>query len=178
MATLKPYAGLSPARLTALMNKDNHDTLRLGVDFTFGIPAAYSDVAGRNTKLVITPMPGKPYDGPQELHYWRLGLDAMGRLPVGEVAKVQLESLPFSIHDALPAINAALGLNLTTDEVEDDIFLEMQATYPLTITDSLAWLPGSVFNFQVHFANEQIPLDQAIANNELNGFDYARPARP
>jgi len=121
MATQRPYAGSSAERLTALINKDNNSEIREGVDFYFGVPEAYTDTEGRNTQIVLTPIPGRPFNPVQKtVFYKRLELAALSRLPEGMVKTVRIEAVPFSIHEILGALNAALGVDLQPDEVADD----------------------------------------------------------
>lgn len=179
MPTVKPYSGLSTTRLTNLINKDNGTKLRLGRDFTFGPIASYNDANGRNTRVTLTPTIGSPYLAPQEVHYWRLGLDALTRLPAGSLGRVQIQELPFSIHDLLPQINTALGLDLTADEVENTVHSVQQAKYRITIKPnaSYAWLP-SYFDFDADIVNIDPDLGSVILNTLLPGFDYERPPLP
>ena len=173
MPSFAPYQGLSNTRLTNLMNTDNNLDRKEGIDFTFGVPEAITpDAEGRNTKVTITPVEGTSYPRAQDLTYARLGLDALTRLPNGmEPGIVDIAALPFTIHFALPQINAALGLNLTTDEVVDELHEELAPTYELKIAPgSLAWLEGSTFQFRARINGQPIPLDQVITITDLDGL--------
>lgn len=177
MATLKPYGGLSNDRLTAIVNADNPGTaVQEGVDFTYGEPRTYADSLGRNTAVTLTPVAGTHYTESQDIHYWRLPISVLGLLPAGFVQPVVIESLPFSIHASLAAINEALGVDLTPDEVEDVTYSEEQATYTLTAigANSLAWI-DSTFEFQIQLPGADIPLSSVIVNRALSGLVYVQP---
>lgn len=177
MATLRPYGGLSNDRLTAIINADNPGTaVQEGVDFTYGEPRAYADAQGRNTVVTLTPVSGTHYAQPEDVHYWRLPISVLSLLPVGFVQPVTIESLPFSIHASLDAINEALGVDLTPDEVVDVTYSEEQQTYTLTAigSNSLAWY-DSTFEFQIRLPGQDIPLSSVIVNRALSGLVYIQP---
>lgn len=179
MPTLTPYIGTSVDRLTKMINQDNGKQLQVGVDFTYGTPVTVtSGKDGRNTKVTLTPIPGTKYekDGPKDVFYWRLGIDALGRLPAGSLDEVQVPNVPFKIHAILPLINQALGLNLLPEEVENTEYTVQADSYTLTIVEgSLAWKPSS-YTFAAHNTGEDIPLASVVVNTNLNGFEYVQPA--
>ena len=148
-----PYLGLSAQRLTDCLNSDNKTSFQLGVDFTFSAPSLYTDSSGRNTKVTMQPVDSTKYAS-TDIHYWRLPLTILNDLPQGNVNPVPIPQLPFSILGILDAINSALGLNLTPDEVQDQTFTTKLASYPLHINNgvSLAWI-DSDFQFQAQFAS-------------------------
>lgn len=145
---VQPYLGLSPQRLTDLVNQDNNSNYQLGVDFTFSPPLAYSDAAGRNTKLWMYPKDPTKYS-PTLVHYWRLPLTVLNNLPTGSLLPVTVPNVPFTTLQVLDAINAALGLNLTPDEVVNQTYTTVQDSYPLQINEavSFAWI-NSDFQFK------------------------------
>jgi hypothetical protein len=174
MALTQPYGGLSNDRLTALINANNPTTPVVeGVDFSYGPPRDYSDGAGRNTEVTLTPVAGTHYTNQENVHYTRLPIDVLSLLPVGFVRPVVIDSFPFSIHSSLDAINAALGVNLIPDEVEDTTYSEEQASYVLHVlgSTSLAWL-DSTYEFQVQLPNQDIPLSEVIVQPHLTGLIY------
>lgn len=178
MATPKPYGGLSSDRLTALINVYNPGLHRVEhVDFTYGQPQEYSDTRGRNTQVTLTPVAGTDYVGPEDIHYWRLPLTVLSLLPAGVVKPVVIDAFPFSIHASLDAINEALGLNLTPDEVEDTVYREEQSTYTLRVigANSLAWL-DSTYEFLVQLPGALIPLNSVIVRPTLSGLVYVQPS--
>jgi hypothetical protein len=176
MDIVTPYAGASEDRLTALINQDNMSQLQLGVDFTFGLPSSYSDAQGRNTQVVITPVPGANYAGPETLHYVRLPLTVLEALPEGFIQTVQIPALPFRLSDLLDSINTALGLNLAADEIVDQQFVYPQTSYPLPINQSLslAWI-DSDYEFPANVENPVIQLDSVITQRVLSEMVYTGP---
>lgn len=169
MTTPQPYLGLSTDRLTALINAKNNLSLQLGVDFLFGPPQAYSDSSGRNTKVVLTPI-NDQYEA-VELHYWRLPLTSLNLLPAGYIQPVPIPQVPFKLSDILPAINAALGINLTVAEIIDQTYTTQQSTYALPINEavSLAWL-NSNYQFPATISTPNITMDQLLPTASLPGF--------
>lgn len=147
---LEPYNGLSKDRLVALINEHNNSSLVEGVDFTFGkIVTIYTPEY--NTRVRIKPTDTGQYVE-QDVFYNRLDISALTRLPPGTIKHVQITQLPFTIHGILPAINEALGLNLTTAEVFDSIHTVEQETYTLQVrSNQLAWMPSS-YEFTADFS--------------------------
>lgn len=175
MPALTPYIGLSRDRLTALINRDNSKTLTEGVDFTYGSVSAIVGRNGRNAKVTLTPVPGSGYPSAQDVTFWRLGIDALGRLPAGSTDSVPVPRLPFSIHGILPVINTALGLNLTPAEVEDTVYTEEAPSYAMKIVDgSLAWYP-STYSFPATNTGDDTPLSSVITSTLLSGLVYVQP---
>lgn len=176
MPSLTPYIGLSNVRLTAMLNKDNNKTLREGIHFTYGDVVAIIGRGGRNATVKLTPVPGSGYSSAQDIQYWRLGIDAIGRLPAGSTDPVPVPKLPFSIHRILPVINTALGLNLTPTEVEDSLYTEQASSYALKIVEgSLTWFP-STYSFPAINTGVDTPLSSIILTTTLSGLVYAKPA--
>lgn len=177
MADTKPYAGVSPQRLTDLINSDNGSSLQLGVDFTFGPPSEYSDKMGRNSKVTMIPVPGSKWTRNEVIHYTRMALTVLNDLPDGWVKAVEIPSVPFTLSGMLDAINEALGLNLTVDEIVDTTYELPSSAYRLPINNavSLAWI-DSDFTFKAVYTGGDIPLDIAIKNSVLNGLTYLQPS--
>jgi hypothetical protein len=177
MPTITPYAGLSNNRLTAMINQDNGGNLQEGVDFTYGVPSTIEGNGGRNTTITLTPVPGSQYTAPQNVNYWRLGIDILGNLPEGSLDVVPVPTAPnFSIHSILGYINASLGLMLTPDEVENTVYTESQDTYTLTILPgSLAWAESS-YDFAAAPGDGAVPLASVVIETALEGLDYVEPA--
>lgn len=174
MANLTPYRGLSTQRLTAMINQDNRSALRHGVDFTFGQPELFADNNGRNTRVKLISLKPDRYRD-EWVYYRRLPLTALDRLPSGMVHPVAIASLPFSIHQILPQLNAALGLDLVPSEVQDANFSTPQSDYPLRIVDanSVAWY-DSDFHFKAVFPEPPLDmwLSERLPNTQLSGLLY------
>lgn len=170
MTTTQPYAGASSQRLIDLINAQNQSHYQLGVDFTLGSPTPYSDAAGRNTKVILTPLNG--LYSPIELHYYRLPLTVLNQLPAGDVLPVQIPGVPFTLRGILAQINTALGLNLDPSEVVDQTYSTQQPSYSLPIDESvsLAWL-NSAFSFAAQFPAPAVA--SLFPTTSLPGFDSA-----
>lgn len=183
MPTLTPYAGLSISRLVTMINTDNDRELVFGVDFNLSAPQAVENgPQGRNAKVTFIPLQpliDEGFTDEVDLFYWRLGIDAIGRLPSGSVDLVPMPELPSTTLDNLDAINAALGLNLLPSEVENLTYSVSDLHYPLTIkpNSSYAWAQ-STYNFMVDNPDHDIPLSSVITTTDLDGFDYVRPPSP
>lgn len=141
----QPYLGTSNARLVALINAHTGQSYVEGVDFTFG---KITTVNGPTYNTRIRLKPVNPAYSEQDLYYTRLSIQAIARRPSATLGNVEIASLPFSIHNELADINAALGLNLTTAEVFNTTYATEQATYTLQVRSgaSVAWVPSS-YNF-------------------------------
>jgi hypothetical protein len=174
MSLTGPYSGPSNTRLTALINQDNNTNRIEGVDFTYGAPSSFSGPGGVNTKVTLTPLAGTQYYGPQDAFYHRLPISVLADLPGTLRRSIVVTALPFTLHSILSEINAALRLNLTTQEVINQTFSDERDNYPLTIdeTRSLAWA-GGVFQIPTILNINGIPLHQAVGNSKLNGYEEA-----
>lgn len=172
MAREQPYSGTSQARLVRLINTENSKNLVHGVDFVFGSMTEYTDPAGRNTQIQLLAKPGTRYED-SEVFYYRIPVSVLDDLPEEELTEVLIPSLPFSTHQLIGPINAALGLNLTLDEVVDEVFTEKASKYALTIngSKSLAWLDSSI-EFKARHVDDPAPLSEAITNDNLDGLVY------
>jgi hypothetical protein len=76
-----------------------------------------------------------------------LSVEALNRLPEGELVPFDPITFPTTMHAILPAVNAGLGLDLIPEEVED-VELPSIPVNGLTLTitgSSLAWLAGEYF---------------------------------
>lgn len=161
MNEIKPYAGKSNDRLTTLINADNrliaeeageeYVDLVEGVDFTYGIMAAAVGPGGRNTKIEIIPTDLDNFTTSTP-GYTRLSIDTLSQLPEDYTDPLEILTYPFSIHDILDEINAALGLDLTPEEVVNTVINTPAMRHPLTINaTSVAWI-ASTYNFRTTFS--------------------------
>lgn len=149
MANIHPYAGKSVQRLTQMLNEDGGTSYVHGTDLTFGASSAYTDSQGRNTRTVVHPADHVTFPKDEYVRYIRLDLAVLGLIPGNVYPVVQVDALPLTIHSILDKINEALGLDLEPSEVVNEEHRSIQSEYPLKIADSIAWLPGTVFNFKV-----------------------------
>lgn len=170
MATPRPYGGTSVARLTASVNRANNKNLKYGIDFTFGVPQAFVGEA-RNAKIDVIPLKNLDKVKTATVYYTRLPIDVLNSLPSSLTTSVDIYSLPFSIHEILPRINVALGLDLVPGEVENTVYEDEADSYTLTIKEGcLAWTPSSVDFNAVH--SDGVPLSSIITVTTLNGLYY------
>lgn len=163
---IKPYGGSSRARLAKLLNSANSTNYQLDVDFTFGPPV--KEIT-ESTDTSVTVVGLRKGSISQKVQYRRLSINALAALPAGEVDPVPATRWPFSIHANLATINQALGVNLTTDEVVDDVYQDENQQYLiLRITDkSYAW-NVSEFSFKI---TRTIPLNMVWRNQILEGLN-------
>ena len=146
MSMLAPYAGTSLERLIALMNSVNKTNYQIGIHFNFGKMYDVFPSDRYNTRIKIIPVDTATYSE-QYFFYRRLPISVLEKLPPGFITPVELNIFPFTIHQLLPNINLALGLDLTPDEVYDDAFTDLRSTYPLRIKPnaSMAWTTSTYF---------------------------------
>lgn len=147
------YRGTSLDRLIALVTTSNPalGEWEYGRDFTFGDPYPVTTTNFRNSSIRFKPTDEKYRE--QDLRYRRLGLEVL-RTWDDDFSVVLVDSLPTSTHAILDRINAALGLSLTVNEVEDIQYTTISDRYPLRIKAnnvSLAWV-YSTYNFKAQLA--------------------------
>lgn len=154
-----------------MVNRANKKNLVYGVDFIFGIPIADSGVDGRNTKVDVIPLRNLKTYKAADVFYQRLPLNVLNLLPEGFTKPVLIHAVPFRIHQILPRINEALGLDLMPEEVEDALCESVDELYTLTVKEgSLAWLASSVEFVAQHVTD--IPLESILTVTILNGLQY------
>lgn len=112
--------------ITDLINAAN-GTNFAPTDWVFGTPTANPVGSERNTDLKIAKV-ATP-DKKTTIHYNRLDLGVLGNQDSGMPAFTAAQGHT-TIGDLLPALNTALGIQLTTDDVYDD---------PLDLVDDGAW---------------------------------------
>lgn len=149
MAQVTPYIATSEQRVTEALNQSSSKNLIHGVDFTFGSIVAEPGAGGRNTRIEVIPTGNFS----RSWHsYTRLDLNVLAELTgTATPSGVFVPHFPFTAHSALAQINQALGLTLSPAEVVNTSYTEIQSIYRLTIAQSVAWLPGSHFDFQALF---------------------------
>jgi len=138
------------------MNTVNQSAYELNTDFDIIKITAGAPLAGTNTTLQYESKVEGRVSG--VVYYNRLPISVLQSRT--DLDQVDVSSFPTSIHELLPKINLALGLDLTTDEVNDAIITDARMTYRLTISqNSPAWLPGSYYDFQTTLQN--VILDES-----------------
>jgi hypothetical protein len=147
MSRIKPYQGTSHARLSQLIRSAQNPPLPSGVSFEFGVPEVGGRPVPGATKITLQAKVRARVDPQTTVHYKRLGLDVLNKLPDGELVPFDPIIFPTTMHAILPQVNAGLGLDLSADEV-DDMLLPAIPVNGLTIkinSKSLAWLAGEYF---------------------------------
>lgn len=173
MARIKPYAGTSKDRLSALISKSQTPVLPSAVSYVFSNMREGTSSVDGATDITVVASIGSRVDAPEDVSYQRLDIDVLSLLPSEEIELVPALEVPFSIHDILGEINTALGINLLPEEVVNEEFTEQSEIFPLTITsESLAWVP-SVYMFRM--ASLDIDLQVAIPDPVLEGLEYLQP---
>ncbi len=149
---VKPYSGLSVDRLTNLLNTESNTNYVYNSDFVFGNPTPATGPGGQNTIVSVIPTGQR---APSHHLYKRLNINILGDLRgTASVLAVDVGDGNFNIHDILPQINDKLGVDLTTAEVQNTQYSQLDTHYRLTITNSLAWLPGSFYDFRSTYQPE------------------------
>lgn len=176
MPRIMPYAGSSHTRLSELIRRAQNPALPESTSFSFSNLRVGSGNFDGDTVVTAVATLGSRVDDPIDVTYRRLGINALSMLPPDVLSVVPARPPPFSIHEILPDINEALGLNLTPDEVLDQLFKESKETYPLTIKQaaSYAWY-ASVYNFKMAPLVTDIDLAVVFANPVLDGLEYVQP---
>lgn len=143
---------------------------RLQPTAEFTVPQPYSapeeDTSGRDTTITVY----IPYQacgrqrGSKRLVYRRFDL---GLLTPKPDAKITVNAFPFTLYGILDKINAAYGIQLTQDDVEDATFTTLQEVYPMTAkATSLAW--SKTMNVAI-----TTDLPALISVTQLDGFTAA-----
>ena len=147
MPESKPYQGLSTERLTKAMNDTSNKSFVHGVDFNFGTVTPFSGVGNRNSLVQVIPTNGGQ---PSYHQYERLSLSILSKLDgTAKPDPVTVPNGSFYARDVLTQINTALGLNLTASEIVNTLYPNDATTFRLTIDKSVAWIPGSYYDFTV-----------------------------
>lgn len=165
---LTPYAGTSANRLTEIINLSNQPgQLIEGVDFEYSNLRPVIDDPECNTAIDLEAL--KPGWANVTATYTRLDLGVLGELPAEMLRPVVVPRFPIYTHDMLDRINAALGLNLTAEEVSNDRLSSYQERVPLRIKDetsSLAWLQSEY----LFLAKESNDISGVIQVTTLDGL--------
>lgn len=147
MSRIKPYKGTSQERLSELIRVSQPSRLPSYVNFNFGPPRPGPEPDEKSTTVLAEAYTSNRHDAPVAVNYRRLSVDALTRLPPGELVPFDPITFPTTVHAILPQINAALGLDLVTSEVRDEP-LDVMPLNGITVKindTSLAWLAGEYF---------------------------------
>lgn len=176
MSRLTPYAGSSLARLCELLVTANNVNFEYGTDYVFrDMQAIPTGPLGENTQIVFVPLVWDSQFAEQEIKYIRLDLDVLTRLPPGSIQPVKLSYFPFQMGDVINEINEALGLNLTADEVHNDVVTGTDLHYVLRINEdnSLAWLGSIELEIDVNGKTHlRVPINHPVLGQIENPQSY------
>lgn len=156
--------------LIDLINESNATSLTVA-DVTFSAPVVEAS-GTRNTGITITAVANSGYTGFRDLTYDRVDLAAVP----GSRSNVFHLGSAATAWDLLPAINAAYGINLTSDDVENDPMpafsgTDPQEAEPFTLRAKAGSLVyrGSVL---LSIDGNDVDLATLITTTELNGLNY------
>lgn len=185
MTRIKPYLGTSNERLGNLIRRAQQPVMSSQVSFTYGTPLHVEGGEEGRTEVEVVAKYNRRTDAPTMVTYNRLSIDALNRLPAGELVPFDPMSFPTTTHGILPQINEAMGLSLVPDEVVDaPIPVIPPNGINLTITNqSLAWIPD---DYLIYYAphsiqpagrgvNGAIPTDE---NNRIRVLEVPIPPAP
>lgn len=144
------------SQLTSIANHDSNVSWQEMIDFDFGdIDTVSVAPAGRNTRIYVYAHKQGYVD--QWLYYTRVSPSTINDQFIdGNVPAVTVPNQPFTVYSILDQINATLGLQLTSDDVENTAFEPGLLAYPITFkTTSLAWLAGT-YNLKVTYDQSTI----------------------
>lgn len=157
-----------------LINERNPG-LALATDLvTFGLPTLNA-TDSRNTKVTVTAVDGSGYKNFKDLLYNRVDMSVIPgarsiEFPKGDAVRIS---------NLIPEINAAFGLNLTTnDYVDADLPLftgepNEKLDFQLAANaDSLIYIGSMILKIIA----EDLDLAVVIANPILDGLVYVQPA--
>lgn len=146
MARLMPYAGTSHDRLTELIKTSQPKPLPQGVRFVFRNVVEIPSQAEGDTRVSVTPYLQDIPKVEQQVLYYRLPIDVLHELPEGSVLPIENIVWPTTLHEILPILNEALGLDLLPTEVENYAINEKPVRITLRILPgNLAWIPGPYY---------------------------------
>lgn len=146
MARLMPYAGTSHDRLTELIKNSQPSALPPDVRFVFRNVVALPSQEVGDTRVSVTPYLHDVPKMEQQVLYYRLPIDVLYDLPEGSILPIGGVVWPTTLHELLPQINIALGLDLLPNEVENYAINEKPLRITLNILPGcLAWMPGPYY---------------------------------
>lgn len=162
------YVQTSSKILLDLINNDNSTSLAQSA-ITFGAPTvvAEDNASGLITEIVATAASGSGYFGSQTFTYNRVDL---GFMLVNE-PDLLIETEVTSVYDLLPALNAAFGIQLSTDDIVDAVIpaTEPDVNTPVTITakaTSLVWAKSVTINV----TKPLVALSSVLTQTTLDGL--------
>lgn len=178
MAFTNDFTKLPRQILVDQINNDNtvNNAALTPAMLTFGVPAAATGASpARNTDLTLTAVAGSGYTGSVTVHYNRVDISTVP----GTRSTTFPKGTAANISDLVPSINAAYGINLQAEDYVDGALPTFTGTPNEThdfnlvaAANSLIWI--NQVTLTVH--GNDIPLDQVVTNQTLNGLTYTQPA--
>lgn len=143
---------------------------------TVGVPSVFAGDAGRNTQVVVTAVANAGFSGTKTVDYTRLGV-LTGTTTAAAVAAAGVVVDPAATEAEIKTQLVAL-FGLVADQVQvSDLVLPVDEATPGSIT--LAAIDGSLLyvgndSVVLTVADTDVPLETAIANDQLTGFTPAQ----
>lgn len=152
------------AQLTAIANHDNAVAWKEMIDFDFGAIEPALAPGGRNTRVYVSAHRQGYID--QWLYITRISPatinDQFGTDPV---PPVEVPNTAFTTYMILDAINAALNLHLTQDDIENEAFLPGMPSYTIRFKNtSIGWLPGT-YTFTATYPKPEFVNARLVTTN-------------
>jgi len=142
---------------------------------TVGAPSVFAGTAGRNTQVTLTAVANAGFSGTKVVDYTRLGV-LTGTATAAAEAAAGIVVAPAATAAEVKAILVA-QFGLVADQVEvADLVLPVNESTPGSIT--LAAVAGSLLyvgneSVILTVADADVPLEDAVTNDQLNGFEPA-----
>lgn len=161
--------------LLALVIDANSGLALTESQFTVGAPSVFVGTAGRNAQITLTAVPNAGFSGSKTVDYTRLGV-LTGTATAAAEATAGIVVGPAATAAEVKALLVA-QFGLVADQVEvADLVLPVDEDTPGSIT--LAAVAGSLLYVGneavvLTVADADVPLETAIANDQLNGFEPA-----
>lgn len=170
MARIKPYRGKSKDRLNAMIRATTVPAIPRDISLQISDEIKQEKKDNTNSAVDVQAVMQHSISEPITLRYRRLNVGHLKYLPNGELLPYENIVFPTTVHQILPIINEALGINLHWSEVINDI-IESIPPNGLTIRvneNSHAWLPGAhLFGFApgadgaaARAVDKRIPTDE------------------
>jgi hypothetical protein len=150
--------------LLDLINKETTEAFTLS-RISIDLPKVNSIAFEKNTTVVVNALLLSGYRDSVTLKYNRYTIDQY----FPDVTWKLNVTVATTLHTLIPAINAAYGCNLVTDDVVDQPVKANASTIEITAAaTSYMFLPGTKVRLGVFLG---IPLVEAVTTTDLLGFD-------
>jgi len=155
---------------------DNNGLALTPAKVTFGVPSVFAGANGRNTQVVITAVANAGFSGTKTVDYTRLGV-LTGTASAAAAAAAGVVVDPAATAAEVKAQLVALFGLVASDVEVSDLVLPADEATPGSIT--LAAVAGSLLyvgndSVVLTLADTDVPLETAVANDQLTGFTPAQ----